>query len=769
MTDSDSDSDSTEREGFRLLPEASPMFKRAIAEVPRRAFALDMHDQELTGHPAFSSTPDPDILALGRAARVAAAHRVLEVGTGTGYRAAVLGKIVSEVHTVESVKRLAEHARARYAELGYENVHVHWRDGLEGLEEHAPFDRIIVSVPSVNVPQKLKDQLAEGGALVSLVGDGGGRRILRVIRDGEEFHEELLSLKGDVLQLGDIVVEMGLVDRDSLEQVAGHRTDPSRRIGEELVGQGLLDETSLYRALAIQSGVNFGTAQQLLGQMERALYQSVSHAYLEHSHVLPIRREGGRLKVATTNPTGNFSSLAVALGASDVDVYLVTPSEFRRIWTALKLGKLPASGPVDEAPSGAQDRDLLADNAVDARMVAIFEAMLLDAVAERASDIHLEIYEQKVRVRFRIDGELHDINHYQLTPMELRGLINIIKINGGLDIAERRLPQGGRFRRRAGDMTFDLRVQTQPSLYGEHVIMRILPQDQHVLTIEELGFPPEIAKQYRRLLDSPGGLILVVGPTGSGKSTTLYAGLQVLARDATRKVITVEDPIEYSMKGIQQTQAKTEIGFAFANAMRAFVREDPDVILVGEIRDKETAMEAIRASQTGHLVLSTLHSNDAVDAVQRLFDLDMHANSIASELLAVIAQRLARRICKSCRQEVEPDPEIMAELFPDGDIPDDFETFRGAGCSVCDGRGTRGRIALLEFLRTDKVVRAAITRKVTVDELRDAALEAGLITMRDSALWLVQQGVVPLEELPRVLPAERMAPERPAADAPAIE
>jgi type IV pilus assembly protein PilB len=439
---------------------------------------------------------------------------------------------------------------------------------------------------------------------------------------------------------------------------------------------------------------------------------------------------------------------------------LVTPADFHRIWSSAKLGRLPDERSEPRVATESTDRDLLVDSAVDARMVAIFEAMLLDAVAERASDIHLEVYDDQVRVRFRIDGELRDVTHYQLTKLELRGLINIVKINAGLDIAERRLPQGGRFRRRAGTSTFDLRVQTQPSLYGEHGIMRLLPQDTHLLTIEELGFPPEIAEQYRRLLASPGGLILVVGPTGSGKSTTLYAGLQVLAKDATRKVITAEDPIEYSMHGIQQTQVKPEIGFAFANAMRAFVREDPDVILVGEIRDKETALEAIRASQTGHLVLSTLHSNDAVDAVQRLFDLDMHANSVASELLSVIAQKLAKRICKVCREPAEPEPEIMAELFPNGDVPEDFQTYRGAGCSVCAGRGTKGRIAVLEYLRADENVRSAVTKRVSVDELRQVALDAGMVTMRDSAIWLVKEGVVPLSELPRVLSAERMAPER---------
>ncbi len=755
MTTSNTTSDDRQA----LPHEGGSALRRVFQQVPRKAFALDPVEQRETGRDPLPGPSEAQVVALVRAARLAAADRVLEIGTGVGYRAAVLGKLAAEVHTIESVKVLADHAAEKLAQMHLDNVHVHWGDGLAGLAQAAPFDAILLLVPGVQVPPPLYEQLADGGRLVALLGgDAVNTKLLRVTRQGEMFNEEALGFGSDAVQLGDIMVEMGLAERKRVEKGAGEAVAHHRLLGEELIDQGVIDEAALYRALAVQRGMKFETAQVLLRKLDRALFEAVSHAYLKHSHVVPVCREGTHLVVATTDPAGNFSGLAVALGAIDVDTYLVTPADFQRIVTAAELGPMATDTEAgdDDTP---RDRDLLADNGMDARMVAIFEAMLLDAVAERASDIHLEVYDDKVRVRFRIDGELHDVTHYQLSRLELRGLINILKINAGLDIAERRLPQGGRFRRRAGDKTFDLRVQTQPSLYGEHGIMRLLPQDEHVLTIEELGFPPDIARQYMRLLDSPGGLILVVGPTGSGKSTTLYAGLQVLAHDASRKVITVEDPVEYSMHGIQQTQVKPEIGFAFAHAMRAFVREDPDVILVGEIRDAETAMEAIRASQTGHLVLSTLHSNDAVDAVQRLFDLGMQANSVSSELLAVIAQRLAKRVCPSCREEATAEPEILAELFPHG-APDNFQVYRGRGCSVCGGRGTRGRIAVLEFLRTDKAVRSAITHRLPVDEVRATALGAGMITMRDSALWLVQKGVIPLAELPRVLPAERMAPER---------
>jgi type IV pilus assembly protein PilB len=360
-------------------------------------------------------------------------------------------------------------------------------------------------------------------------------------------------------------------------------------------------------------------------------------------------------------------------------------------------------------------------------------------------------------VRLRIDGDLIDRPHFHLSSQDVQGILNVIKIDAGMDIAERRLPQGGRFAAQAAGQVFDLRVQTQPALHGEHVVVRLLPQEVRLLSIEDLGFPPPAAALYRRLLDVPVGLVLVVGPTGSGKSTTLYAGLQVLAQDTTRKVLTIEDPIEYAIEGIQQSQVRPELGFGFADAMRSFVRQDPDVILVGEIRDPETALEALRASQTGHLVLSTLHCNDTIDAVQRLRDLGQHPASIAAELCAVIAQRLAKRICLQCREPAALDPWLLLEIYPDGPPPD-FRSFHGVGCAQCEGRGTHGRIAVVETLPAGPLLRRAIALGATYDELHTAAVAEGLLPMRDQALALVQEGVIAFSELRALLPPERLRP-----------
>lgn len=721
---------------------------RAIAAVKRDAFVVGSG----AWAPAVVGRSHPPASTLARmidALRLKERAKVLLVGSGSGYAAAVLSQVCGEVWAVERVGSLVTAARSRLEACGADNVTLRCADGREGWAEHAPFDAILALSTIDGVPTKLVDQLAPGAALVRPVGPRlRKQRLERLTRkiEGPPEREDL----------GPVAFS------EPLQQVAGSLAmdEPVSLAPPALKARA--DEEGALRAFAATYGMRFGTAAELATGVDPTLFEHVPRAFCDHHQILPVSREGGAIRVASTRATAPFTDLGLVFPGERIEPWLVTAADFKRLWSVLEMRVM---GEEMFALPGEQDGSLPAsdllgdiDRTVETRAVALFERLMLDAIHERASDIHLECYGDRPRVRIRVDGDLLDRTRFQLTRDELISVVNVIKVRSHLDISEKRLPQGGRGRIRVGGAAFDLRVQTQPSLHGEHIVIRILPQEQKLLTIEGLGFPEVVAKHYRRLLDEPGGLVLVVGPTGSGKSTTLYAALQVLARDTTRKVITVEDPIEYALDGIQQVQARPEIGFSFSDAMRAFVREDPDVILVGEIRDRETALEALRASQTGHLVLSTLHCNDATDAAQRLFDLGMHPNSIASELLAVISQRLAKRICQECREPVEPEPVLLAEVFPKG-APKDFRCFAGRGCTACGGHGTRGRVAVIEYMHATPRMRAAISRHVPVDEMRSMALAEGLVSARHSALAHVAAGTIALEELRGVLPAERMGGE----------
>lgn len=555
-------------------------------------------------------------------------------------------------------------------------------------------------------------------------------------------------MKNVPVRIGDLLVEAG-AQRADVEASAAKRA-PGERLGETLVREAAVDEHALYRALSRQSGIPLAELDEVVSQADPALVQRVSRRFLDTHRVVPWKLDGGVVHAVSTEPSTEVHELAWALGADRVELQLIPPGDLKRLITALDLGQVGPRRAVGE------DEDEAHAAMPDTELVALWNAIVAEAVAERASDIHLERYPEGVRVRFRVDGDLHDITHFSLSAVQLRGVINVLKISSELDIAERRRPQGGRYHVKVGGKGFDLRVQTQPSLHGEHVVVRLLPQEQEKLDLDNLGYAPPVLAAFRRLLDSPAGLVLVVGPTGSGKSTSLSAGLQVLAKDPTRKVITVEDPIEVALTGVQQTRARPELGFGFADAMRAFVREDPDVILVGEIRDHETALEAIRASQTGHLVLSTLHCNDSVDAAQRLLDLGIHPNSVASELLAVFAQRLARRLCPRCRVPHVPDPALVKEVFPDG-LPEGFTCFTGRGCAHCRARGTHGRVAVAEYLEVGPSLRLAIADRRPADELRAAAIANGLVQLRTHALELVRTGVIAFEELRGLLSWEQLS------------
>lgn len=735
----------------------------ALAEINREDF-IQSHQEGLVA--GRSIPPENTVRQILSICDIWAGAKVLHIGAGSGYLTAVLSVLSQHVLAIEKLPSLVSYASERLAELGLKNTEIRQGDGVQGAADKGPFDLIIISTPKVAVHPTLLEQLAPRGQLICIEPGEASRQVLvKYINRGN--HKAARTEHGfiDFVSSGDdILVELGFVTPDVLKEARQHAETNKSLIIDEIMKLQNLDDLKVYRSLAKQYGMPLSNADTLLRHVDPSIFASFSKAYLDHQHIIPLYVKGSSLIVACTSPNSRMDEIQQVFPGKTIEPQLITPTDFRRLWSSIDRqlrGKDQPITPHKDINSPGYDEDLLEKEpaTIDARLVALYEALLLDAVADRASDIHLELYRDRVRVRLRVDGELLDLSHYQVSPAEYRGLINVIKLRADLNIAERRLPQGGRAQVRVGGSRYDLRVQVQPSLHGEHVVIRLLAQNSSLISIDELGMPPQIANNYRRLLHNPAGLVLVVGPTGSGKTTTLNAGLQLLAQDSTRKVITVEDPIEYSIDDIQQTRVRPEIGFSFADAMRSFVRQDPDVILVGEIRDHETALEALRASQTGHIVLSTLHCNDAVDAVQRLFDLEVHPNSLASELLAVMAQRLAKRICPHCKTEAEPNPEILAELFPSG-VPDGFQSFVGKGCDHCGGTGTRGRLGVIEYLQLNGELRDAISRHTPVGELRSLALDSGLITMRDSALDHVISGRIPITELPRILPQERMAPEK---------
>ncbi len=734
----------------------------ALAQVERRSFIQNDKEGLVAGH---SIPPEESLRRMLEIAYFDSAAKALHIGAGSGYVTAVLGHLCSQVIALESHASLAENASLRLHQKGLNNIELRVGDGQNGAPDQAPFDLILVSTPGIVDKTALLQQLSERGQLVCVeAGDSSKQILVRYVNRGNQhFGRSEHGYIDFVPDKDEVLMELGFVSPSVLHEARLRAEKNNTLIIDEIHKLQNVDDLKLYTSLAKQYSLPLGKLEKLASHLDVELFKKFSKAFLDHQHIVPLNIRGGTLQVASSNPSSSMQEIQRMFPNLVIEKILVTPTDFRRLWSALDHPDSAKGVPVNHKDwaSPGDNKDLLSNqhDIDEGRPTAIYEALLLDAVADRASDIHLEKYGETVRVRLRIDGSLRDLSHYKITPMEFLGLVNVIKLRSDMNIAERRLPQGGRAQVRVGDMHFDLRVQVQPSLHGEHIVIRLLPQNSQLISIDALGMPAIIANQYKRLLRNPAGLVLVVGPTGSGKSTTLNAGLQLLANDVSRKVITVEDPIEYSINNIQQTRVRPDIGFTFADAMRSFVRQDPDVIMIGEIRDHETALEALRASQTGHIVLSTLHCNDTVDAVQRLFDLDVHPNSLASELLAVIAQRLARKICPKCKTEAEPDPEILRELFP-ATVPSDFRCYIGAGCEHCNGTGTKGRIGVIEYLQLNPDLRVSISRRLPIGELRAQALDAGLTTMRDSALDHVIQGTIPLSELPRILPEERMAPEK---------
>jgi general secretion pathway protein E/type IV pilus assembly protein PilB len=554
------------------------------------------------------------------------------------------------------------------------------------------------------------------------------------------------------VSVGDVLVKRSKITKAQLEQGRSAQK-PSERVEQCLVRLGFIDERDYLEVYGEQLHIPLVDLSEI--EIDEDLLKQAPTKVVHRDRVIPIDRSNGSIRVATNNPFNlyAFDELRMLMG-SKIETVLATGEEISRVIKQhFGVGGHTVEAMIDDGDVveliGEHDADNadLIEQAQEATVVKLVNEILLEAIRDRASDVHIEPYEDDLKIRYRIDGVLHTTN----VPPEIRrfhaAIVSRIKILSNLNIAEKRLPQDGGFKIKAQNRDIDLRVSIIPTAFGGAVVMRILDKQSVLLSLDQLGLIDEALDGVTQLINQPYGIILVTGPTGSGKTTTLYAALNTIRND-TIKILTVEDPIEYYLDGIQQVNVKTDIGLSFAAGLRSFLRHDPDVILVGEIRDLETAEVAINASLTGHLVFSTLHTNDAVTAATRLLDMGVEPFLVSSAVSGVLAQRLVRRICKHCKEEYVPEPL---------DVPNDFalepgqKVSRGVGCRECRHSGYRGRVGIYELLLINDEIREMILHRQSAGEILEVArTKHNLKVMREDGWAKVIKGYTTIEEITRV-------------------
>ena len=552
-------------------------------------------------------------------------------------------------------------------------------------------------------------------------------------------------------QLGQILIEQGLISEHQLQEALEQQERVPKSLGRILIDLNLIREIDLVRALAQQIGLEFvDLADFPVDPSSTALIpETVARRY----RALPIAERDGTLLVAMSDPANVYAldDIRTITGREVQPVVATAGDVMAAIRKYSNLGDQveqlasEASGLAEEA-----DLDNMPEAAVeDAPIVKLVTMLLTRAVSERASDLHVEPTEKDVRVRFRVDGVLHEVMR---SPKNIQGgLISRLKVMADMNIAERRVPQDGRVSLRVSGTSVDLRIATLPTVYGEKVVIRILNKESVLLRLGELGFSEDAFKRFEESFRKPYGAILVTGPTGSGKSTTLYATLNMV-NSPDRNIITVEDPVEYRLPGINQVQVNLKAGMTFAAALRSILRADPDIILIGEIRDHETALIAVESALTGHLVLSTMHTNDAPSAITRLNEMGVETFLVASALDCIVAQRLARQLCERCKEPYQPtQPELQAAGFPEHTWPEIVELYRPVGCTSCARTGFLGRIGLYEVMPVTEEIERLTVESAASDRIRQVALEQGMVPLRLDGLSKARAGLTSVEEILRVV------------------
>ncbi|REJ77290.1 MAG: type IV-A pilus assembly ATPase PilB [Acidobacteria bacterium] len=603
-------------------------------------------------------------------------------------------------------------------------------------------------------------------------------------------------------KLGEILVRENLITSQQLREALDYQRNNGGRLGSNLIKLGIISDEVITSVLSRQYGVPSINLE--LFHIEEETVKLISHEVAVKYSVLPISKVGSTLTMAMADPTNVFamddikfmtglnvepviaseasiqksiaeyysSSKELELAGFDLE------SEFGNVSTRVAAkgnGKLRKKAEVDDKLTDSDlkvslgnfqfddaeggDVEVIEENdeidlaelakaSEDAPVVRLVNVLLVDSLRRGASDIHVEPYEKDFRIRFRIDGLLYDVMH---PPMKMRdALISRLKIMAKLDISEKRLPQDGRIKIKVKiderSRELDFRVSTLPTLFGEKVVLRLLDKEKLMLDMTKLGFEPESLEMFKRNIEKPYGMVLVTGPTGSGKTNTLYSALQSLNQPETN-IMTAEDPVEFNLPGINQVQMKEQIGLNFAAALRSFLRQDPNIVLVGEIRDFETAEIAIKAALTGHLVMSTLHTNDAPSTVSRMVNMGIEPFLVATSVNLVQAQRLIRKVCSECKEEQRVPPEALVEIgFPE-DEASEMKIYHGKGCARCNETGYKGRVGLFEVMEITDELRELIIIGASSIEIRKKAIELGMITLRESGLTKLREGITTIEEV----------------------
>ena len=546
------------------------------------------------------------------------------------------------------------------------------------------------------------------------------------------------------------VLDSGKVSTDDLRKIRKFAAEKGQRLDRMLVELGFLSEDDLLPLVAKFHGVDVLDGSDI--PESPPAVDALSVDYMRSAKILPVRVAGDTLTLAMADP-GDASvveNVEIVTGMRVIPV-LVRVRElsehFERLFGGSEAGAESGDGDLELLQDDEEDVEHLRDMASEAPVIRMVNQILSRAVEQRASDIHVEPFEDELRVRYRIDGVLHDVD----APAKnlTAAIISRIKLMAKLNIAERRLPQDGRIKIRLVGREIDLRVSSLPTLYGESVVLRILDRSSITVDLERLGMPADTLDAFTHMIEQPHGLLLVTGPTGSGKTTTLYGALDKI-NSPDKKIITIEDPVEYQLRGVNQIHVRSQIGLTFASGLRSIVRQDPDVIMVGEIRDPETAEIAIQAALTGHLVLATLHTNDAPGAISRLLDMGVEDYLLASSLLGVLAQRLVRQLCDRCKHPAESRQEFATEGGDEFQASADYPTFEPGGCDHCAGTGYLGRRGIYELLDVDEPIRKLIIARTPADQIKARAIEAGMRTLREDGWRKVREGATTVAEVLRV-------------------